>query len=62
MYHNWQNNNKKLKFSDAKNTRKIDAFFSKCKASETQESVINENWIEAIEFRYSDRLCRAKRK
>ena len=28
---------KKLKFSDAKNTRKLDAFFSKQKSSETQE-------------------------
>ena len=37
MSHNWRNYNKKLKFSDAKNTRKIDAFFSKQKSSETWE-------------------------
>ena len=37
MSHNWRNYNKILKFSDAKNTRKIDAFFSKQKSSETWE-------------------------
>ena len=37
MFHNWQNYNKKHKFSDAKNTRKIDAFFSKQKSIETWE-------------------------
>ena len=42
MCHNWWNNSKKLKFSDAKNTRKIDAFFSKWKSSETQELEIDE--------------------
>ena len=39
---NWQNYNRKLKFSDAKNTRKIDAFFSKQKSSETKELEVNE--------------------
>ena len=42
MSHNWQNYNKKLKFSDAKNTRKIDAFFSKQKWSETWELQVDE--------------------
>ena len=37
MSHNWQKYNKILKFSDAKNTRRIDAFFSKQKTSETWE-------------------------
>ena len=37
MSHSWRNYNKKHKFSDAKNTRKIDAFFSKQKSSETWE-------------------------
>ena len=37
MSHNWRNYNKKLKFSDPKNTRKIDAFFFKQKSSETWE-------------------------
>ena len=37
MSHNWQNYNKKHKISDAKNTKKIDAFFSKQKSSETWE-------------------------
>ena len=42
MSHNWQNYNKKLKFSDAKNARKIDAFFSKQKSSETWELEVDE--------------------
>ena len=42
MSHNWQNYNKKLKFSGAKNTRKIDAFFSKQKSSETKELEVDE--------------------
>ena len=42
MSHYWQNYNKKLKFSDAKNTRKINAFFSKQKSSETWELEIDE--------------------
>ena len=42
MSHNWQNYNTKLKLSDAKNTRKIDAFFSKQKSSETQELEVDE--------------------
>ena len=37
MSHNWRDYNKKHKFSVAKNTRKIDAFFSKQKSSETWE-------------------------
>ena len=40
--HNWRNYNKTLKFSDVKNTRKIDAFFSKQKSSETQELEVDE--------------------
>ena len=35
MSYNWQNYNKKLKYSDAKNTRNIDAFLSNQKWSET---------------------------
>ena len=42
MSHNWQNYNKILQFSDAKNTRKIDAFFSKQKLSETLELEVDE--------------------
>ena len=42
MSHNWRNYNKILKFSDAKNTRKIDAFFSKQKPSETWELEVDE--------------------
>ena len=42
MSHNWRNYNKKLKFSDVKNTRKIDVFFSKQKSSETQELQVDE--------------------
>ena len=42
MSHNRRNYNKKLKFSDAKNTRRIDAFFSKQKSSETCESEVDE--------------------
>ena len=42
MSHNWRNYNKKLKFSDAKNTRKIDAFFSKQKSSEASELEVDE--------------------
>ena len=42
MSHNWQNYNQKLKFSDLKNTRKIDAFFSKQKSSEALELRIDE--------------------
>ena len=41
MSHNWRNYNKKLKFSDAKNTRKIDAIFSKQK-SVKQELEVDE--------------------
>ena len=42
MSHNWRNYNKTLKFSDAKNTRKINAFFSKQKSSETWELEVDE--------------------
>ena len=42
MSHNWRNFNKILKFSDAKNTRKIDAFFSKQKSNETWELEVDE--------------------
>ena len=42
MSHYWRNYNKILKFSDAKNTRKIDAFFSKQKSSETREFEVDE--------------------
>ena len=42
MTHNWRNYNKILIFSDAKNIRKIDAFFSKQKLSETWELEVNE--------------------
>ena len=42
MSHNWRNYNKILKFPDAKNTRKIDAFCSKQKSSETWELEIDE--------------------
>ena len=42
MSHNWRDYNKKLKFSDVKNTRKIDAFFSKQKSSETKELEVDE--------------------
>ena len=37
MSHNRRNYNKILKFPDAKNTRKIDAFFSKQKSSEASD-------------------------
>ena len=42
MSHNWRNYDKIPKFSDAKNTRKIDAFFSKQKSSETWELEVDE--------------------
>ena len=42
MSHNWPDYNKNLKFSDAKNTRRIDAFFSKQKSSETWELEVDE--------------------
>ena len=42
MSHNWRNYNKKLNFSDAENTRKFDAFFSKQKSSETQELEVDD--------------------
>ena len=42
MSHNWRNYIKILKFSDAKNTKKIDAFFSKQKSSETWELEVHE--------------------
>ena len=42
MSHNWLNYDKMLKFSDAKNTRKINAFFSRQKSSETWELEVDE--------------------
>ena len=42
MSHNWRNYCKILTFSNAKNTRKIDAFFSKQKSSETWEVEVDE--------------------
>ena len=42
MSHNWQNYNEILKFSDAKNTKKIDAFYSKQKSNETSELQVDE--------------------
>ena len=42
MSHNLRNYNKKPKFSDAKNTRKMDAFFSKQKSSETSKLEVDE--------------------
>ena len=42
MAHNWRNYNKLLKFSDAKNTRKVDTFFSKQKLSKTWELQVDE--------------------
>ena len=42
MSHNRRTYHKKPKFSDAKNTRKIDAFFSKQKSSEIRELEVDE--------------------
>ena len=42
MSYNWQNYNKILRFSDAKKTRQIDAFFSKQKSSKTWELEVDE--------------------
>ena len=42
MSHNWRNYNKKLRFSGAKNTRKIYAFFSKRKLGEKSELEVGE--------------------
>ena len=42
MSHDWRIYDKKLKLSNAKKTRKIDAFFSKQKWSETSELKVNE--------------------
>ena len=42
MSHNWRNYDKIPKFSDANNTRKIDAFSSKQKSSETWEFEVDE--------------------
>ena len=74
MSHNWQNYNKKLKFSDGKNTRKIDAFFSKQKSSEAWELEIDEqsenrpsssctviNFVEQSESRPSASISSAKK-
>ena len=40
--HSWRKDNKKLKFSDARNTINIDAFFSKQKSSEKSELEVDE--------------------
>ena len=74
MSHNWQNYNKKLKFPDAKNTRKIDAIFSKQKSSETWESEVDKqsenrpsssytviNFIEQSKSRPSASISSAKK-
>ena len=42
MSHKWCNYNKKLKFSEAKNTRKIDVFFSEQKSCETYKLEVDE--------------------
>ena len=74
MSHNWQNYYKILKFSDAKNTRKIDAFFSKQKSSETWELEVDEksenrpsssdtviDFVEQSESRQSASISSAKK-
>ena len=74
MSHNWRNLNKILKFSDAKNTRQIDAFFSKQKLSETWELEVDEqsenrpsssytviDFVEQSESRPSASISSAKR-
>ena len=74
MSHNWRNYNKKLKFSYAKNTIKIDAFFSKQKSSETWELEVDEhsenrpsssytviNFVEQSESRPSASISSAKK-
>ena len=40
--HHWLSDNKNLKFSDAKNTINIDAFFSKQKSNEKSELEVDE--------------------
>ena len=65
MSHNWRNYNKKLKFSDAKNTREIDAFFSKQKSSETSENRPSSSYtvidfVEQSESRPSASISSAK--
>ena len=42
MSHNWNSYNKRLKFSNAKNTGKINAFFSKQESSEKTELEVYE--------------------
>ena len=74
MSHNWRNYNKTLKFSDANNTRKINAFFSKQKTSEAWELEVNEesenkpsssytviNFVEQSESRQSASISSAKK-
>ena len=73
MSHNWQIYNKKLKFSNEKNTRKIDAFFSKQKSSETWELEVEQsekrssssdtviNFIEQSESRPSASISSAQK-
>ena len=74
MSHNCRNYNEILKFSDAKNTRKIVAFFSKQKSSETWELEVDEqienrqsssdtviNFVEQSESRPSASISSAKK-
>ena len=71
MSHNWRNYNKKLEFSDAKNTRKIDAFFSQAKMEELEVDEQCENrpsssymvidFVEQSESRPSASISSAKK-
>ena len=67
MSNNWGNYNKKLKFSDAKNTRKIDVFFSMQKWSVEQSenrpssSPMVIDFIEQSESRPSASISSAKK-
>ena len=45
MTHNWRNYNKMFKLSDANNTRKIDALFSKQKSSEILELEVDKQTL-----------------
>ena len=71
MSHNWRNHNKKLKFSDAKNTRKIDTLFSKQKSVKLEIDEQSENrpssadmvmdFVEQSESRPSASISSAKK-
>ena len=74
MSHILRNYNKTLKFADAKNTRKINAFFSKQKSSETWQLKVDEqgenrpsssdtviNFIEQSKSRPSASISSAKK-